>query len=122
MTTYNWLFATLTDKTDAATHFQRPPYERCIKNIFSSPPIKNIRRLREKKKNPEYFGLVTDNTSPSGVLSDNDSKCTTYIPWVPEITVILHKNVYTKKLMATFFFWKLEKQFMKRGLVMTITV
>lgn len=24
--------------------------------------------------------------------------------------------------MAAFFFWKLEKQFMKRGLVMTITV
>lgn len=75
-----------------------------------------------KKKNPEYFGLVTDNTSPSGVLSDSDSKCTTYRPWVPEITVISHKNVYTKKLMAAFFFWKLEKQFMKRGLVMTITV
>ena len=75
--------------------------------------MKKVRRLKKKTKKPHNFGLVRKSTSLSGVLFDNDSKCTTCIPMHPVITIML---------MVAFFFWKLEKQLMKRGLVKKITV
>lgn len=94
-------------------HISRGYLMKDASKIFFSPhQWKKLEGLKKQNKT-EYFGLVRESTSLSGVLFDNDSKCTTCIPMHAVITIML---------MAAFFFWKLEKQLMKRGLFKKITV